>query len=156
MLTLSTRYRRYLLIISVTLEPTSLYYLLWSLFVTQTFLPGKMRKQWWCFEAAGWSLDIKPIIIDRLSSEPGLYHNQAVTFMTHGYDTTSVWRWLTAAWNTSNLKPIFHIKSPPQIFIWSCETPDFNSLTCMWRIMFDVWSIKFRFLCLFFVCSVLS
>lgn len=28
--------------------------------------------------------------------ERGLYHNQAVSCMEHGYNTTSVWRWLAA------------------------------------------------------------
>lgn len=43
----------------------------------------------------------KCLLIDRLINdcwplERGLYHNQAVSCMEHGYDTTSVWRWHAA------------------------------------------------------------
>ncbi len=93
---------------------------------------------------------IDPVII--WSSQLGLYHNQAVSFVKHGYDTTSVWRWFTAAWRKKKRLEVvqtrFSMKILTSFVITSslCEEVKWRS----WKVSCLLFSISiFLFLLLF-------
>lgn len=97
----------------------------------------------------------KQLIIDQnnnnWSSELGLYHNQAVSVMKHGYDTTSVWRSFTAEANLPDLNPTDkHTLELDSYWTLQTELYKLNSHCFMfdlaikrWQVFIVQWTLKF-------------